>query len=283
MSNTMRRIPALLAVFGTLALFNFPVTAEEGVIEEIVVTGSFIRGTPEDAALPVEVMTRDDLQDVGNPTITELVRNLGISNGNLGETNQFNASGGQGNEGVSTINLRGLGSARSLVLINGRRHVSVSTTGVDISAVPTIAVERLEVLKDGAAALYGSDAIAGVVNFITRENFEGFEIRGSGQFLDESDGEFNASAIWGMNTDRARFMAAAEWDSRSKVGISDRDWAIRPLPANPQGGYSSIGNPGRSLPFTASAGGFVPAVDPECETLGGTVGGLYLFFPVHSV
>ncbi len=278
MSNTMRRIPALLAVFGTLALFNFPVTAEEGVIEEIVVTGSFIRGTPEDAALPVDVTTRDDLQDVGNPTITELVRNLGIANGNLGETNQFNASGGQGNEGVSTINLRGLGSARSLVLINGRRHVSVSTTGVDISAVPTIAVERLEVLKDGAAALYGSDAIAGVVNFITRENFEGFEIRGSGQFLDESDGEFNASAIWGMNTDRARFMAAAEWDSRSKVGISDRDFSIRPLDANPQGGYSSIGNPGRIFPFTASAGGFVPSADPECETLGGTVSGSTCFF-----
>jgi len=269
MSNTMRRIPALLAIFGTLALFNFQVASAEEVIEEIVVTGSFIRGTPEDAALPVEVLSRDDLQDVGNPTITELVRNLGISNGNLGETNQFNASGGQGNEGVATVNLRGLGSARSLVLINGRRHVSISTIGVDISAVPTIAVERMEVLKDGAAALYGSDAIAGVVNFITRENFEGFEIRGSGQFLDESDGEFNASAIWGMNTDRARFMAAVEWDSRDKVTIPDRDWAIRPQAANPQGGYSTIGSPGQILSITP--GGVVPGLDPQCEPLGGTV------------
>ncbi len=284
MSNKLWRSPALLAIFGTLAFFNLQVASAEEVIEEIVVTGSFIRGTPEDAALPVEVLNRDDLQDVGNPTITELVRNLGISNGNLGETNQFNSSGGQGNEGVATINLRGLGSARSLVLINGRRHVSVATTGVDISAIPSIAVERLEVLKDGAAALYGSDAIGGVVNFITRENFEGFEIRGSGQFLDESDGEFNASAIWGMNTDRARFMAAAEWDSRSKVGISDRDWAIRPQPANPQGGYSTIGNPGRLFPISPSAvsaanpAGFVPTIDPECETLGGTASGSTCFF-----
>ncbi|MEY3042910.1 MAG: hypothetical protein RLZZ174_1992, partial [Pseudomonadota bacterium] len=152
------------------------VFAEEA-IEEVVVTGSFIRGTPQDAALPVDVVSQQDLMDIGNPTIAEMVRNLNISNGNLAETNQFNGSGGQGNEGVNTINLRGLGSARSLVLINGRRHVADSNIGVDISAIPSIAIGRLEVLKDGAAALYGSDAIAGVVNFITRENFEGIEAR----------------------------------------------------------------------------------------------------------
>ncbi|MFZ8913551.1 MAG: hypothetical protein ACO2YP_03050, partial [Pseudomonadales bacterium] len=91
------------------------VFAEEA-IEEVVVTGSFIRGTPQDAALPVDVVSQQDLMDIGNPTIAEMVRNLNISNGNLAETNQFNGSGGQGNEGVNTINLRGLGSARSLVL-----------------------------------------------------------------------------------------------------------------------------------------------------------------------
>ena len=87
------------------------VFAEEA-IEEVVVTGSFIRGTPQDAALPVDVVSQQDLMDIGNPTIAEMVRNLNISNGNLAETNQFNGSGGQGNEGVNTINLRG--SARPL-------------------------------------------------------------------------------------------------------------------------------------------------------------------------
>ena len=110
----------------------FAASTDNEVMEEVVVTGSFIRGTPEDAALPVDVFDREDFNSIGNPTITELIRNLGVANGNLGETNQFNASGGQGNEGVATVNLRGLGSARTLVLLNGRRHGSVSTFGVDI-------------------------------------------------------------------------------------------------------------------------------------------------------
>ena len=136
------------------------VIAEEA-IEEVVVTGSFIRGTPQDTALPVDVLSAQDLQDVGNPTITEMIRNLNISNGNIGETNQFNASGGQGNEGVATINLRGLGSARSLVLLNGRRHVASPTIGVDISVIPSIAIGRLEVLKDGASAIHGRCGASG--------------------------------------------------------------------------------------------------------------------------
>jgi iron complex outermembrane receptor protein len=245
------------------------VFAEEA-IEEVVVTGSFIRGTPQDAALPVDVVSQQDLMDIGNPTIAEMVRNLNISNGNLAETNQFNGSGGQGNEGVNTINLRGLGSARSLVLINGRRHVADSNIGVDISAIPSIAIGRLEVLKDGAAALYGSDAIAGVVNFITRENFEGVEARVSGQMFEESDGEYQAGIIWGGGNDRWHVTAAAEYERRSEVRLGDLDWAVRPLAANPQGGYSGIGNPGSI--FARRADNSLAALfpDPRCEDFGNT-------------
>lgn len=249
------------------------VFAEEA-IEEVVVTGSFIRGTPQDAALPVDVVSQQDLMDIGNPTIAEMVRNLNISNGNLAETNQFNGSGGQGNEGVNTINLRGLGSARSLVLINGRRHVADSNIGVDISAIPSIAIGRLEVLKDGAAALYGSDAIAGVVNFITRENFEGVEARVSGQTFEESDGEYQAGIIWGGGNDRWHLTAAAEYERRSEVSLGDLDWAVRPFSANPQGGYSGIGNPGTIFPFGIGATGNVGIIgrvtDPRCEEFGNT-------------
>lgn len=259
-----------------LSIFSFSGAYAEEVIEEVVVTGSFIQGTPEDAALPVDVFDREDFNDVGNPSITELIRNLGVANGNLGETNQFNASGGQGNEGVATVNLRGLGSARTLVLLNGRRQVSVSTFGVDISAVPNIAIERLEVLKDGAAALYGSDAIAGVVNFITRDDFEGLEFQVSGQALDGSDGEVNLAGIYGWSNDRWNAVGSIEWESRGKLQARDRDWAIRPRAENPQGGYSGIGNPGRLFPLTPS--GFVPAADPECATLGGTLDGSTCYF-----
>ena len=150
--SSVRRTSLAAAVSLAIGMSAAPSVYAQGAIEEVVVTGSFIRGTPEDAALPVDVISRQDLEDLGNPSIIEMVRNLGITSGNLGETNQFQA-GGQGNEGVSTINLRGLGGARTLVLLNGRRHVPTEGQGVDISALPVSAIGRIEILKDGAAAL----------------------------------------------------------------------------------------------------------------------------------
>ncbi|MFT5014907.1 MAG: iron complex outermembrane receptor protein, partial [Dinoroseobacter sp.] len=101
------RLTALSAGLAIIPMTSF---AAEQEIEEVVVTGSFIKGTPEDAALPVDVISRSDLEDVGSPSVMEMVRNLSVTNGNIGETNQFDTGGGQGNEGVSTANLRGLGS-----------------------------------------------------------------------------------------------------------------------------------------------------------------------------
>ena len=162
--------------------------ASAGNVEEIVVTGSYIKGSAEDAALPIDVVTQAELAEQGNPTLLEMVRDLSVTSGNLGEENQFQPGAGQGAGAVTTVNLRGLGSARTLVLINGRRHVATQAAGVDISFMPQMAMDRTEILKDGAAALYGSDAIAGVVNLMTRGDFEGFEISGSNQWIDDSDG-----------------------------------------------------------------------------------------------
>ena len=161
----------------------------------VTVTGSFIQGTPEDAALPVDVLSAQDLKLEGKPTITELIRNLGPSSGVDGQTNQFASNG---LEGTSNINLRGLGPARTLVLINGHRQTyhpySIGEQAqlfVDTNNIPSAAIGRVEVLKDGAAALYGSDAIAGVVNFITNQDLDGFEVGGSFSQFDGSDGDFD--------------------------------------------------------------------------------------------
>lgn len=238
-------------------------------IEEVIITGSFIKGTPEDAALPVDVLSRSDLEDVGSPSVIEMIRNLGVTSGNIGETNQFDTRGGQGNEGVATVNLRGLGSARTLVLLNGKRHVATESIGVDISAVPSIAIGRVEILKDGAAALYGSDAIAGVVNFITRKNFEGLELKGSFQDIEDSDGDTSLAAIFGKQIGDLHFAISAEYEERSELNINSRDWAIRPFAENTKGGISSIGNPGTLFPTfgTTTIGGGVP--DVNCDALGG--------------
>jgi iron complex outermembrane receptor protein len=288
-SHPFHRIAAL----GLAAALSAPAFAQEAPpaaepvpapapsdIEEIVVTGSYIKGTPEDAALPVDVTSFDDLQEQGAPSIAELVRNLAYTSGNLAETNQFGAGGGgQAQEGVLTVNLRGLGSARTLVLINGRRIAPSDAVGSDLSILPKSAIGRLEILKDGAAALYGSDAIGGVANFITREGFEGFEISASEQFIRKSDGDHEVAAVAGWGNDRLHLMAAFEWSHRSELRFRDRDWGLIPEALNPQGGWSSIANPARILPaFDFSANGLADgtilgagAADPQCALLGGVV------------
>lgn len=284
-SNAFRRL-LRIGVSSLLAsgCFSLSVNAQDAPIEEVVVTGSFIKGTPEDAALPVDVLSRSDLEDVGDPTLIEMVRNLGVTSGNLGETNQFDTRGGQANEGVTAINLRGLGPARTLVLLNSKRHVATETIGVDIAAVPSIAIGRVEVLKDGAAALYGSDAIGGVVNFITRSDFEGLEIRGSHTDIQDSDGDTTFGVIYGGAMDNISFAVSAEYEERSELQIRDRDWALRPFAENPgPGGWSSIGNPGTFFPAISDGaggrtllGGATP--DPNCELLGGTSSGGFCRF-----
>lgn len=276
-----------LAAVMTVSLFGAaaPAALAQSSEEEIVVTGSHIRGTPEDAALPVDVIGREELQQLGTPTVTELVRNLPVAQGLIGETNQFDTRGGQASVGATTINLRGLGSPRTLVLINGRRHVADSIIGVDVNAIPSNAIGRIEVLKDGAAATYGSDAIGGVVNFITRRDFEGLELSASHQFIDGSDGDSEIGAVWGIGDDNFNLMAALQFSHRGKLQAIDRDWAVRPFLENVQGGWSSIGHPGTFLganPVTgAPTTGFNP--DPQCNLLGGfSAGGFcrfqYTFF-----
>jgi outer membrane receptor protein involved in Fe transport len=277
----LSKMLGVASVGASLAFMPVQSAFAEDDLEEVIVTGSFIRGTPEDAALPVDVLNRDDLEDVGNPSIVEMIRNLGMTSGNLGETNQFDARGGQGNEGVATVNLRGLGGARTLVLLNGKRHVATEGNGVDISVMPSTAIGRVEILKDGAAALYGSDAIGGVVNFITRENFEGLEIRGSHQDIQDSDGDQNIAMIFGHQFDNWHVAFSAEYEERGQLAIKDRDWALPTFAENPQAGFSSIGNPGMVFAALNNApivgfGGARP--DANCDLLGGTVSGPFCRF-----
>src|SRR6201991_481180 len=192
------------------------------VAEVVIVTGSYIRGTAEDAALPVDVITAEDLAKQGAPTTLELLKSLNVSNGVLGDTNQFDARA-QGSEGSGSVNLRGFGPTRTLVLLNGRRLVNSPFTGaVDTNFLPTSAIGRVEVLKDGAAATYGSDAIAGVVNFITRRNTDGLEVSGSYKYLDGASGDWDAQAVWGRDFGDLSVMFTGEYHHKSQLSVGDR-------------------------------------------------------------
>ncbi|MEZ5999678.1 TonB-dependent receptor domain-containing protein [Hyphomonas sp.] len=274
-------------------LLALPAIAQEDGSElrqsKVTVTGSFIQGTPEDAALPVDVLTAGDLKLEGDPSITELIRNLGPSSGVDSQTNQFASNG---LEGTSNINLRGLGPARTLVLINGHRQTyypypigEQAQLFVDTNSIPASAIGRIEVLKDGAAALYGSDAIAGVVNFITNQDLDGFQVGGSVMNYDGSNGDYDISASYGLQGDNFSWVTSVGYNKRGEVGAVEKDWAILPFADAPAGGWSSIGNPG-SFVATPNIGigsalgsplAFANS-DDGCGALGGTDAGVVCRF-----
>ncbi len=241
---------------------------------EIVVTGSLIRGSSESAPAPIDVISAEELARQGSPSALDLVKNLPTSNGVIGDANQFDARS-QGNEGIASVNLRGLGPQRTLVLLNGRRMV---TSGggvgiVDVNMIPSAAIGRVEVLKDGAAATYGSDAIAGVVNFITKTNQDGFLMSGDYRFIRGSKGDYGGAVSLGKNFDGARFFVSAGYQKRNELRTTDRNFTIQPYPNNPGGGYTGGGNPGNfdfdGPAFGAGAGGNNFTADLGCEALGG--------------
>lgn len=243
-------------------------------ITEVVVTGSFIRGTPEDAALPVDVIGTEELQRRGSPNTIDLIKSLPISGPVLGDTNQFSTAA-QGQVGAGTVNLRGLGSLRTLVLVNGRRvapSAGAGSGGVDTNLLPVSAVGRVEVLKDGAAATYGSDAIAGVVNFITRTNFNGLEVSGDYRLVDGSKGDYTVNAVYGKTFDNASLLFSGGYQRRSELKTTDRDWSYAPYLENPSG-WSVLGQPPSFLPLSA-AGTPTAGVtrDPNCAAVGGFAG-----------
>lgn len=240
-------------------------------IEQVVVTGSYIRGAAIDTALPVTTIDRDEIERRGNPAILEVIRSLSASQGTVGEANPNGVLLGTGSIGV---NLRGFDGGRTLVLFNGRRlPVSpVALLGVDVNLLPLGAIERIEVLKDGAAATYGSDAIAGVVNFISRRGFDGLSLEGSYTSIEDSDGDYSTNLLWGHKGDRYDVLVSANYRHRSELKVVDRDFAIAPFNRNvpAQGGFSASGSPGAFVipPLAAVPNIFI---DPGCEPLGGGI------------
>ncbi len=252
---------------------------DEASSPDIVVTGSLIRGAREDGAIPIDVIGADELSRQGSPSGLDLLKNLPTSNGIIGDANQFDARA-QGSEGVASVNLRGLGPQRTLVLLNGKRIVSAGTgvPVVDINLIPQGSIGRIEILKDGAAATYGSDAIAGVVNFITRSDQEGFQAQGDYRYIRGSSGDYTGTISYGHTGDNYQVFASFGYQHRSELRTTDRSFAVQPFANNPQGGFTGGGSPGNfdfnaTVPFTDPSGRAFGAVnfirDLGCEAVGG--------------
>ncbi len=176
----------------------------QGSDQRVEITGSNIKRSIDDGALPIKVIRREDLARSGLVTAEQVVASL-TSNGNgvdnMASQSDVVSGDSRGNNGASFANLRGQGSRNTLVLINGRRVAAhgLNGTAVNLNTIPMTAVDRIEVLKDGASAIYGTDAIGGVINFILRKNATGLELTAFADLTQHTGGEiYRASATGGI-------------------------------------------------------------------------------------
>jgi iron complex outermembrane receptor protein len=283
-------------------------------LEEIVVTGTAIKGLNAETALPVQVLKAEDIQRTGATSTEELFRTITAASA-AGSTQTAQGTGFQTGS-LSAISLRGLGSGRTLILINGRRSsvygggsAGGAGNSVDISAIPLAAIERVEILKDGASSLYGSDAIAGVVNFILKEDYQGLEVNAlAGTPTRDGGGTTESFSAFGglgdLKSDRYNVTLGVNYLHQSPILGSSRPFASRynpqygndltssfafpanaSLPTHPTGSGSATANPlaGSCGPFSINDinfpaqcrfdnDGFV-SLQPEQKRLGETFGG----------
>jgi iron complex outermembrane recepter protein len=257
----------LFVSFGAAAATN-----EASSVEEIVVTGSYIKRDAANSPSPLSVVDRTQIEEIGAVTIADVVNTMTYNSGSTNITNAF--SGSDNSTGNTNINLRNLGLGATLVLLNGRRQVPTAADSggngyVDLSQLtPTIAIQRVEVVKDGASALYGSDAIAGVVNFITRNDFEGVEFytQASGDQETKDQRDYDVAGIAGVQGENGSVVVSAEYLNRQPLTINDR------YSTYGRTGVSTLGNPGTFVPTGASLGPYL-AGGGVASGLGGLVAG----------
>ena len=191
-------------------------------IEEVVVTGSRIRRTDLTSMSPISVFDEAALDRQGSTTLERFFVSLPSVSGA-----DFGSGVNNATAGVSTVSLRGLGPTRTLVLLNGNRMASAGVSGfVDLNLIPSSLIERVEVLRDGASTVYGSDAIAGVVNLITKTDFDGVEIEGQYDETGEGDGEQKLFAItFGKSFDRGNIVVNAQYQERDEIWQGERSFS----------------------------------------------------------
>ena len=225
---------------GFIALPFLAVTIVAQEVEEVVITGSYIKSSPTDGASPVEIIGRDEIDNLNATTIADITANIAVNSGSENNSDSFTQGSTQG---TSNINLRGLGLSSTLVLVDGKRHTLAGNTAndgsvfVNTSSIPVIALDRVEVLKEGAASIYGSDAVAGVVNYILRKDFTGLEVEVSSQEADiggQTDDRFGV--IWGVEGDNSNFVVALSQLNRSPMSGAEFDPSLAQL------GISGLGN-----------------------------------------
>ena len=243
----LRKLPLVIAMVG--CLYGAPALAQDAAqakpeetksqdadkksqpkeLEKITVTGSLLKRLEYDTTSPVQVLTADVSADVGQINTAEFLQKSSVAAGSTQITNQFAGFVVEGGTGVQTVNLRGLGAQRTAVLLNGQRPGPAGTRGqvlaFDLNVIPQSILQRAEIVKDGSSSIYGSDALAGVVNLITRKNIDQLEFSITGRAPQHGGGEtVTISLANGWNFSNGTIAAAAEYYLQEPLRFRDRDF-----------------------------------------------------------
>ena len=202
---------------------------ESADLGRITVTGSLLRREEFTSTSPMQIINAETQAQVGQLSAAQILQNSTVAAGTTQINNQFNGFVVQGGTGVQTLDLRGLGPNRTLLLLNGRRPGGSGTRGevqaFDLTNIPEIAAQRFEIVLDGSSSIYGSDAVAGVANVITRRSIDGFEAQAITEVPFDSGGErYRVGAIFGKIFEKGAFTVSAQWELNQALTVGDRDF-----------------------------------------------------------
>ena len=231
--------PCALAI-ALLAVQAASAQADSARLERVEITGSSIKRIDGETALPVQVIKREDIDKSGVTTAAELLKNISANTAPLSDGASI-TDGTSGQRGFNGANLRGIGVSSTLVLLNGRRLANFASpgdnAGVDLNNIPAGAIQRVEILKDGASAIYGTDAIGGVINFITRKDYQGVDLSASIAATQEGGAGKKTASVGGgfgdLNRDRFNVFGVLDVQQLDALRSSQRDFIkARPLASN---------------------------------------------------
>ena len=290
-----RYSPVALAVFAALGSAGLtPVAAQQAQpqaqsLERVTITGSNIRRTDQETVSPVEIISREQIERSGSQSVSEVLAKLPITS-----SGAFNETANSFAPGTTSVSLRGLGQDATLVLLNGRRIAgygfaqNIQDSFVDLSSIPVSAIERIEILKDGASAIYGSDAIAGVVNVILRRDYQGIEASANVGFF-QGKNDYRASIVAGfgdLGTQKFNLFGVLDYYKRDGLTMADTDFGADRDFRDKEGGrnfQSLSGGTWQGIGAAGSAAANARRAYAECPTpIGYQEGVARGLFPVNQ-
>ena len=242
--------------------------AADDDVEEVIITGSKIKRSVFNSSKPLEIISDAAIERTGLNNIGDVLQNISSSDGTGIRPVTTATNGG---DGSNEISLRNLGAGRTLVLIDGRRWVTDAFGNVDMQTIPSSIIQRVEILKDGASSIYGSDAVAGVINIITKKDFDGFELRASSGEYDAGYGAQNQiSMTFGSQSEKSRNIFNISFADQEAIFAGQIPRANQPyygctnVPNTGTGTPNSPTNLGPSPAQNSGYGNFAPATSGIC-------------------